>query len=559
MTYTLVVRVAPVQRRLGERRRHPAGQLDLRQQQRRHHASEPDPDQRGGRQPDGEPAHPDLGPGPPRAACCPTSRSRSRSRPRTDRGLRERRHHPEQRARPRARAPSAASSQTFKATDFVFNTYTDGSLGMQMTKTSSVPLATPVSPGDHPHLHRDGDEPGHGDHHADRRSPSTTRCPPESATSRGSGSVTCELTRETCATSSTTRSTPAATGTDAWATDWVENRRLRDRRQRSPRGGAAGYVAVTGNALQLRYLRSNVRDNFDTDGSYAGNRRHRTAGAPTGPRPNDDGNAGRRGRSQVDRQSAPRQLRNGRTVGGVHRPDGERHAVRPASRSTSPSRDSGIDAGETVVAEYSIDGRRVRDDRYARRRERALADRALPSTSRRPADTSLRLRFRSPRSGAPGPAVTRRDIDDVEHRLQRPRERRRAPRSCRTVNLIGATRPDADSARLPRRGSRGRRHRRARSRHQRGRALHRQLAVSTGGVSGAPSCPLAPGTSRPTSRHHRRSASASPAATTPTSKSPQHRQRGHHLGRVEHVRVPPAPPELLASADRLPRSVRTAR
>ena len=39
-------------------------------------------------------------------------------------------------------------TQTFKATDFVFNTFTDGSVGMQLTKTSSVPVATPVSPGD---------------------------------------------------------------------------------------------------------------------------------------------------------------------------------------------------------------------------------------------------------------------------------------------------------------------------------------------------------------------------------------------------------------------------
>jgi uncharacterized repeat protein (TIGR01451 family) len=38
--------------------------------------------------------------------------------------------------------------QTFKASDFVFNAYTDGSVNMQLTKTSSVPLATPVSPGD---------------------------------------------------------------------------------------------------------------------------------------------------------------------------------------------------------------------------------------------------------------------------------------------------------------------------------------------------------------------------------------------------------------------------
>ena len=39
-------------------------------------------------------------------------------------------------------------TQTFNARDRVFNTYVDGTLGMQLTKTSSVPAATPVSPGD---------------------------------------------------------------------------------------------------------------------------------------------------------------------------------------------------------------------------------------------------------------------------------------------------------------------------------------------------------------------------------------------------------------------------
>ncbi len=39
-------------------------------------------------------------------------------------------------------------TQTFKASDFAFNTFTDGSVGMQLTKASSVLQPTPVSPGD---------------------------------------------------------------------------------------------------------------------------------------------------------------------------------------------------------------------------------------------------------------------------------------------------------------------------------------------------------------------------------------------------------------------------
>jgi len=39
-------------------------------------------------------------------------------------------------------------TQTFNSRDFAFNTFADSTLGMQLTKASSVPLATPVSPGD---------------------------------------------------------------------------------------------------------------------------------------------------------------------------------------------------------------------------------------------------------------------------------------------------------------------------------------------------------------------------------------------------------------------------
>ena len=39
-------------------------------------------------------------------------------------------------------------TQTFTATDFVFNTYVDSTLSMQVSKTSSVPEAIPVNPGD---------------------------------------------------------------------------------------------------------------------------------------------------------------------------------------------------------------------------------------------------------------------------------------------------------------------------------------------------------------------------------------------------------------------------
>ncbi|MCL5023989.1 MAG: C25 family cysteine peptidase [Nitrospirae bacterium] len=39
-------------------------------------------------------------------------------------------------------------TQTFTATDFVFNTFSDNTVGMQVAKSSSVPAATPINPGD---------------------------------------------------------------------------------------------------------------------------------------------------------------------------------------------------------------------------------------------------------------------------------------------------------------------------------------------------------------------------------------------------------------------------
>ena len=81
------------------------------------------------------------------AACCPTRRSRSVPGAH-DRQL------PANGALTRNQVQATGTrtvggvTQTFNARDFVFNTYRDGTVNQRITKTSSVPQATPVSPGD---------------------------------------------------------------------------------------------------------------------------------------------------------------------------------------------------------------------------------------------------------------------------------------------------------------------------------------------------------------------------------------------------------------------------
>lgn len=150
-------------------------------------------------------------------------------------------------------------TQTFKASDFAFNTFTDGSVGMQLTKASSVPEPTPVSPGDTlTYTITPGNPAGTtttltGVTVYDPLPPGVTYVP-------GSGSVTCQRprnVRDEFATVAYNNQGPNNTAN--WATDWSEADI-----HGTVAGPTAGFALVTGGVLQLRDQASAVVDNFSS-------------------------------------------------------------------------------------------------------------------------------------------------------------------------------------------------------------------------------------------------------------------------------------------------------
>jgi|CXWL01.1.fsa_nt_gi uncharacterized repeat protein (TIGR01451 family) len=158
-------------------------------------------------------------------------------------------------------------TQTFRATDFVFNVFSDSTVSMTLTKASSIPTPTPVSPGDPITYTMVVGNPGTSTANltnvalSDQIPPGTTYVP-------GSGTATCEIPSAAVRDEFTTASVYTGTnGTVSWATDWVET----DAYGTGLSSGAAGgFVAVTGGVLQFRYLLSNVRDEITTSNSFAG-------------------------------------------------------------------------------------------------------------------------------------------------------------------------------------------------------------------------------------------------------------------------------------------------
>lgn len=151
---------------------------------------------------------------------------------------------------------SPAVTQTFAATDFAY--VSSGALGI--TKTSSAP--SPLYPGDTFGYTVTVSNPAGG--------PTQTgvsifdAIPAGTTYVASSGQVTCELprnVRDEFAAVSYANNGP--NNTDTWAGDWAETDSLGG-------GAASGLASVTAGGLRLAQA-ENVRDEFTTNGSYAGN------------------------------------------------------------------------------------------------------------------------------------------------------------------------------------------------------------------------------------------------------------------------------------------------
>ncbi|MBK5256351.1 MAG: DUF11 domain-containing protein [Vicinamibacteria bacterium] len=236
-------------------------------------------------------------------------------------------------------------TQTFNTTDFVFNYYTDSTIDMQMTKTSSVPLPTPVSPGDPITYTITVTNP-----------PTATTTltgvtvfdplPPGVTYGPGVGSVTCEvLGGNVLDQFNSNGSYSGNNGSVNWKMDWAETDPV-------PGGGGAGFVLVTGNALQLRYQTRNVLDDFNPSNSFTGNDGSYNW-ASNWNEDNDDDNANG-GAIQTDNQ---RIEFKDTTVGGN---DATAEAIKRSATVTNASfitisstwTDSGVDGGEGVLLQY---------------------------------------------------------------------------------------------------------------------------------------------------------------------------------------------------------------
>jgi uncharacterized repeat protein (TIGR01451 family) len=230
-----------------------------------------------------------------------------------------------------------SETQTFTATDFVYVVSGE----MTVEKTSSA--TDPVYPGD-------------------QFTYTVTATNPSTATTNltgvsiydplpagvsyvaGSGSVTCDLpanVRDQFGTAAYTNNN----GSENWSGAWTET---------DPGPGAAGatagFVWITAGQLQFRYLMSNVLDEFNTNGSYNGNDGSTNWNAAW-TELNDDGSAASGNiwvtgnHAQFERFNAGRLIRRTATVTGAT----------SATISFLPT-DAGIDSGDTIVAEYSLNG-----------------------------------------------------------------------------------------------------------------------------------------------------------------------------------------------------------
>jgi len=243
------------------------------------------------------------------------------------------------------------ATQTFEATDFAYV----ASGALQITKTSGA--ADPVSPGDTiPYTVTVTNPAG---------SPMQTGVSlfdalPDGLTYvAGSGSVTCNIAlnvRDEFGAVAYNNNGP--NNTNNWAGNWTETDAYGTGPGVSGANANGGYVWITGGQLQFRYLLSTVSDDFSTNASYAdddGSNNWNAAWAETNDAPNGSaangyivvtgGYARFRGGAGVPPAPANRSISRTATVTGA-----------TSATINFNVTDNGIDGGETMVAEYSIDG-----------------------------------------------------------------------------------------------------------------------------------------------------------------------------------------------------------
>jgi uncharacterized repeat protein (TIGR01451 family) len=272
------------------------------------------------------------------------------------------------------------STQTFKATDFVFNVFSDSTVGMTLTKASSIPTPTPVSPGDAITYTMTVANPSTS---SANLTGVTLFDPIPTGTTyvAASGSVTCEL-------ASNVRDAFGAVaynnndGTVNWVTNWVETDI-----QGATAGPTAGYALITGGALQFRYQTSTVRDDFTTNvyTRQDGTNLWTSNWVETG----DDG-LSTTGVITTDTVAADR-LNFG--PGSTGRSIARTVAVSGGSATISFTlSDAGIDANEGVIAEYQLDANAPVE---IQRITNAALSGTNPLTISTAGATTLTIRFRS--------------------------------------------------------------------------------------------------------------------------------------------------------------------
>ncbi|MBP7865824.1 MAG: DUF11 domain-containing protein [Acidobacteria bacterium] len=310
-------------------------------------------------------------------------------------------------------------TQTFTARDSVYNTYTASAIAI--AKTSDV--ATAAYPGDTITYTVTVSNPNATTLTnvavSDVLPPGVTYVA-GSAQAHLSGATSANV-RDQFGTAAYNRNDGSAT----WSGNWTET----DPWGRLDNSGATGgLVWITGGQLQFRYLASNVADNFGTAGSYAG-----SDGTDTW---NSDWTETSDNNSAVDGTIL---VTGGYTLfrqrGTAGRSISRTATVTGASSATInfTLTDNGIDAGETMVAEYQLDSNGwvvigTLDGGSG------WSGSALPLTVALSSNNTLTIRFRAPQRWS---SITddQAIIDNVSIDNSLPNAA--GARIARTANLVG--------------------------------------------------------------------------------------------------------------------------
>ncbi|MFZ3138771.1 MAG: C25 family cysteine peptidase [Thermodesulfovibrionales bacterium] len=233
------------------------------------------------------------------------------------------------------------ATQTFVTSDFAFNSYGD----ITVTKTSSA--TDPLYPGDQ------------FTYTVNVTNPSATTftgvsiydpIPNGVSYVAGSGSISNCTRSLNVRDEFTTQAYTNNNGSVNWAGNWTET----DSYGSGATGATGGFVWITGGQLQFRYLNSNVRDEFTTDNSYGGNYGSANwAGAWT--EENDAGTPNySTGTIRLSNGNNRLEFTQSQTNDAILRTATVTGATSATINFTLS--DNGIDAGETVIVEYRLDG-----------------------------------------------------------------------------------------------------------------------------------------------------------------------------------------------------------